>query len=191
MTRWTSAASKLVIAGAIVPILSFPVTTSAQEDCEAERCAAEAAIAAQCACDAGTHGAYVSCVAGASQGLVSDECQGAVVRCAARSTCGKDGAVACLRPKFGPCDKSTGTCRKGPTVSCQSSRDCMTGAKCSIKRSAERCTAGGGMVSGSTSCCAACGPTTTTVATTSTTTVMVSTTTTTTAPGSPSGAFAD
>jgi hypothetical protein len=176
--------------------VSQPARVFAQ-DCEAERCAAEAAIAAACPCDsAENHGDYVSCVADAVEGLVSEECRGAVVRCAARSTCGKEGAVACLKPKRSGCDRNTGTCRKNPAVSCESSRDCVVGTKCSIKRSAEKCTDHGGVVSGSDSCCAECvpGATTTTTApaaTTTTATVPVTTTTSTTQPGSPSGVFVD
>jgi hypothetical protein len=179
------ALSRMLVAGAAVALLSSPVRVAAQDDCEAERCATQATIAGECSCEsAANHGDYVSCVANAASGLVSEECVGAVVRCAARSTCGKDGAVACLKPKFGPCDRSTGTCRKNPAVSCTTSRDCVSGAKCSIKRSAELCTAHGGTVSASPTCCADCG------AVSSTTTTPVTTTTSTTEGGSPSGAFA-
>jgi hypothetical protein len=172
------ALSRILVAGAAVALLSSPVRVAAQ-DCDAERCAIT-----ECSCEgAANHGDYVSCVANAAG--VSEECRGAVVRCAARSTCGKDGAVACLKPKFGPCDKSSGTCRKNPAVSCTTSRDCVSGPKCSIKRSAERCTDHGGTVSASPTCCAPCGAVPTT-----TTTTPVTTTTSTTEGGSPSGAFA-
>ena len=131
------ALSRMLVAGAVVALFSSPVRVAAQ-DCDAERCAIT-----ECSCaDAANHGKYVSCVAHAAG--VSDECHGAVVRCAARSTCGKEGAVVCLRPN----------------------------GKCSIKRSEARCTNHGGMVvAGATSCCAACGavPTTTTTPVTSTT----------------------
>jgi hypothetical protein len=182
------------IVGALL-LLAQPAGVMAQ-DCDAERCAAEAAIAAACPCDdAENHGAYVSCVADAAEGLVSEECRGAVVRCAARSACGKEGAVACLRPKRGPCNRATGTCRRDPSVSCESSRDCVGGSKCSIKRSAEKCTDRGGVVSSSDSCCAPCVPgattsTTAPAATTTTATTPVTTTTSTTL-GSPSGAFVE
>ena len=145
------ALSRMLVAGAAVALLSSPVRVAAQ-DCDAERCAIT-----ECSCaDAANHGKYVSCVARAAD--VSDECHGAVVRCAARSTCGKEGAVVCIRPNM----------------------------KCSIKRSADRCTNHGGtVVVGATSCCAPCGA----VPTTTTMTTPVTTTTSTTSPGSPSGAF--
>lgn len=171
------ALSRMLVAGAFLALLSSPVRVAAQ-DCDAERCAVT-----ECSCEgAANHGDYVSCVAKAAG--VSEECRGPVVRCAARSTCGKEGAVVCLRPKFGPCDRSTGTCRKDPSTACTSPQDCVS-MKCSIKRSAERCTDHGGTVlAGATNCCAPCG-----VVPTTSTTTPVTTTTSTTAPGSPSGAF--
>jgi hypothetical protein len=181
------ALSRMLVAGAAVALLSSPVRVAAQDDCEAERCATQGTIAGECSCEgAANHGDYVSCVANAASGLVSEECTGAVVRCAARSTCGKEGAVVCLRPKFGPCDRTSGTCRKDPSTSCTTSHDCVSGARCSIKRSERACTDHGGMVvAGASNCCAPCG-----VVPTTSTTTPVTTTTSTTAPGSPSGAFA-
>lgn len=147
--------------------------------------AARAAAAAECDCaTAENHGQYVKCVgqvakARADSGALPTECKGAVVRCAAKSTCGKPGAVTCCRID-----------RRGKV-------------KCSIKKSAEKCTAPNGgtaCVGSSASCCDACddacgGTTTTTAAPTTTTGAPVTTTTaaptTTTLPGSPSSAFVD
>jgi hypothetical protein len=97
-------------------------------DCEAARCSVEAAIATQCPCDAGNHGQYVRCVAQAVKSAgIPKQCAGAIVRCAAHSRCGRSGAVACAK--------------KG---------------RCSIKRSADRCEAGGGTVAPGPSCCPSC-----------------------------------
>ena len=98
-----------------------------------------------CDCDSFTnHGQYVSCVAKAAKTALQDtnpSCKGAVVKCAARSTCGKTGFVTCCR-----------TSAKGVT-------------KCSTKSSAEHCTAtapkGGSacVAVGIPSCCDACSAT--------------------------------
>ncbi len=172
----------------------------APEMASASRCTDEAAVAAartaanvQCDCTgAKNHGQYVKCVgdvakAMAGTGALPQECKGEVTRCAAKSTCGQNGAVTCCRVD-----------RRGKV-------------RCSIKKSADKCQPPNGGVSclgSSTSCCDACGanspdgafvcegsttsttaaPTTTTAA--PTTTVVPTTTTTTTLVGSPSGAFA-
>src|SRR5437899_98633 len=96
---------------------------------------ARAAVAANCDCaGAATHGAYVSCAAQqADATLQNPSCRGKVVRCAAKSTCGRPGAVTC--------------CRQGD--SCES--------RCSIKMDAAHCTAlPHGRVGTCTSCCDAC-----------------------------------
>src|SRR5262245_12086922 len=90
---------------------------AAPPDCEAARCAVQSDLA-ECPCDLGVpggtaaatnHGHYVSCVAHAVNGLAKDKtipnnCKGKIRRCAARSTCGKPGAVVCLIPRLGTCD---------------------------------------------------------------------------------------
>jgi hypothetical protein len=67
----------------------------------ADVAAARAAIAAACNCaTAASHGAYVSCAAvKARTVLANPACLGAVVRCAARSTCGRPGAAVCCRTR--------------------------------------------------------------------------------------------
>jgi hypothetical protein len=169
-----------------------------------------AQILAACPCN-GNHGQYVSCVAHAIRdavrnGDVDPNCKGAVTRCAARSTCGKkDGFVTCTICEPGTC--TNGLCDDGVTA-CMDDAGCPAVVnKCSVKSTAERCEARGGLA-GSGSCCnAVCvtGPTTTT-ATPPTTTPTTTTPTTTAAPpttspttttttsttlGSPSGAFVD
>jgi len=153
---------RLVLAAAIVLVCGI-VPARAKDDCEPARCAAQAAIAAQCpSCDAAdNHGRYVSCVARVIKKLVPDtvpvNCKGAIVRCAARSTCGKPGFVRCLFPTD-TCviDAVTGlgTCAANPALACVTDVDC--GAKCKTKSSADGCTQRGGILGGTGSCCAAC-----------------------------------
>jgi hypothetical protein len=105
--------------------------------------AARAAAEAACPCAAATgHGEYVRCTARAvnaavTAGRLRPRCRAAVMRCAARSTCGRPGFVAC--------------CRIGATGE----------TSCGVRGSAASCTAPGGgsaCVSDASSCCDACGP---------------------------------
>ena len=152
------------VAAAVIVLVCGVVPARAKTDCEPARCAAQAAIIAQCpSCDdASNHGRFVSCVAHVVKSLVADgtvpgNCKGKVVSCAARSTCGKPGFVRCLLPTD-TCvvDPATGlgTCAKNPALACVTDLDC--GAKCKTKSSADRCTQGGGTVGGTGTCCAAC-----------------------------------
>ena len=100
---------------------------------------ARTAVATNCTCDptgAVNHGQYVKCATEQAKAtLVNQSCKGQVVRCAARSTCGKPGFVTCCR-----------TNSKGVT-------------KCSTKSSGDRCNPPkGGTACASThsSCCDAC-----------------------------------
>src|SRR5262249_30638562 len=100
--------------------------------------AARAAIETDCPCaDFTNHGQYVSCVTAALKGLdLPNECRGVVTSCAAKSTCGKSGAVTCCR-----IDK------RGKV-------------KCSIKSSLDKCKPpkGGNACAGTaSSCCDSCG----------------------------------
>src|SRR5689334_5468968 len=128
-----------------------------------------ATVEGTCGCLAATsHGAYVHCVAHAAKGLLHNrKCLGAVVRCAARSTCGRTGFVTCCR-----------TSASGKT-------------SCSIKHG--HCKApkhGSACVGTASSCCDACGgggcasPSTTTLTVTTTTSTTSLTTDTT-----PCGSF--
>jgi len=119
---------------------------------------ARAAIAAYCDCATATsHGAYEKCVAQQVSLLANKSCASALKRCAARSTCGKPGAVTCCVTKAGQ-------------------------TKCKIKHDAAHCTAPAGAtacVGIYASCCDACGAggcaTTTTTSTSSTTTTTAET----------------
>src|SRR5881628_3362110 len=132
--------SSFLFSVALLLVLPGGVFAQAERpDCEAERCAAQAAISQQCPCaEATNHGRFVSCVAHVVKEHVSPGCRGKAIRCAARSTCGKPGFVTCERP----------------SQTCAADFGC--GTRCSIKSSAERCTDAGGQVGASSSCCRAC-----------------------------------
>lgn len=99
-------------------------------DCEAERCDLQPDLTAACPCQGQNHGQYVGCVRRFMHGHGATQCRGAIMRCAARSTCGKENAVTCDLP-----------------------------GGCAIKRSAQACTNAGGTARASATCCEACGPT--------------------------------
>jgi hypothetical protein len=155
---------KRFVAAAAVVLVFGVMQARAKQDCEPARCAAQAAIIAKCpSCDdASNHGRFVSCVAHVVKTLVADgtvpgNCKGAVVRCAARSTCGKPGFVRCLFPTDTCVVNPTtglGTCANNPALACVTDLDC--GAKCKTKSSADLCTGHGGTVGGSGNCCASC-----------------------------------
>jgi len=122
-----------------------PVAADDGTDCEAARCAAQAAIDAACPCeDATNHGRYVRCVVRATKDSVPRECRDEVISCAARSTCGRaDGAVICLTPSSGECDHPG----KGCTPNANPHRHV---------RSVGACAASGGTVDEGPSVCPPC-----------------------------------
>jgi len=139
----------------------FPASVYGRCDDPAAAEAARARIAETCRCDAATrHGQYVSCVAREVRTAVTNglptNCKGAVVRCAARSTCGKKtGFVTCCFATAGTCTE--GLCQDGSTP-CSSAEACPAITQCRTKSSPEKCTAAGGSP-GSGSCCdAMCTP---------------------------------
>lgn len=153
---------------AMIALLAMAAGSAAAQtvDCAAERCAFQDAVNASCPCDGAqftNHGRYVSCVAHvvndlARNGMLHTQCKGKVTRCAARSTCGKEGFVTCTVPvAFGTCDLLTGLCTSGvsATGTCAADTDCVTATKCSTKRDASHCTKPGAVI-GSGTCCAAC-----------------------------------
>jgi hypothetical protein len=152
-----------VLSGGIL-LLAAGVATAQKVDCEPARCAVQQAITDNCSCDmVRNHGQYVKCVTHlvrqlSRDGTVPINCRGKIVRCAARSVCGKPGFVTCQIPVFGSCD--AGACSKGesqlPDGSCTDKTDCLVGTKCKIARSVERCEARGGTVGSSPTCCSDC-----------------------------------
>ena len=124
-------------------------------------------IAAACPCDAdgngkawSNHGRYVSCVVRfrndlRQRGCLDAQTQRLIARCAARSTCGKDGAVlCCVYDTTGVC--TSGKCSNDDTIDCLSNTDCITSSGPKVKRAAETCTDRGGTVVGAGSVCAGC-----------------------------------
>jgi hypothetical protein len=188
----------------LVGCLALPVGVGAKRRPEAERCPAdvEDALARQCPCAGitmpdgsvepwATHGGYVSCVVRAMRGLGRAGCLSArerrtLVRCAAHSTCGRDGTVVCCFGEDGTCEPNgaEGACSNDPDRACDTDLECRRRAR--IAADASRCTAAGGWIAPQASACGGCVTTTTTsstTTTTSTTSTTTSTTTTTTIPG--------
>jgi hypothetical protein len=132
--------------------------------CEDARCLFQQQVDAECSCsEAANHGRYVKCVGKIIRQLTSEHpefknCRGKLVRCAARSTCGKEGFVTCTKVKLGTCDTIGGYCMdEGLTdVPCISDDQCVLSSRCSTKRSAEICEARGGIVGDSATCCSNC-----------------------------------
>jgi len=148
---------RAVLAFVSVLVLALPAVSRAQEiDCAASRCIFNQAISNNCSCGASSnHGRYVSCVAHtvkalSSCGLLPKKCKGKVTRCAARSTCGKEGFSTCTPTCV--TDVSTGamTCSDDPTETCTTDADC---GKCHIRKDG---TYPDGTTVGSGSCCPTC-----------------------------------
>ena len=134
------------------------------------------AIAAACPCDGPSaehawknHGKYVSCVVRfrndlRRQGCLDADAKRTIARCAARSTCGKDGAVlCCVYDTSGTCDDAApndgtpaGVCSNDAGVACDTDADCITATGPKVNRHAETCTEHGGTVVGGGSVCSAC-----------------------------------
>jgi hypothetical protein len=135
-----------------------------------------AALGAACPCDADAggkawknHGQYVSCVVRFRNDLRKDGCldaqsQRTIARCAARSTCGKEGAVlCCVYDTSGTCDDAApgdgtaaGVCSNNAETACDTDADCVTVSGPKLKRSEEVCTDHGGTAVGGGSVCAGC-----------------------------------
>jgi len=119
-------------------------------------------VLAACPCT-GNHGQYVSCVArtvrdAVTSGELDVNCKGKVVRCAARSTCGKkEGFVTCTICVPGTCS-AEGFCDDGVTQCADSSTCPQVVDRCSTKSSADLCQAKGGIVGEGSCCHATCTP---------------------------------
>jgi hypothetical protein len=145
-------------AGAMGP----PAPISCPED-------VDVAIDETCPCDGqvtegGTepwrnHGQYVRCVVRYRNALRKAGCLSkaeflGVARCAARSTCGRTGAVTCCLSETGTC--SDGICSNDADVPCDIDDDC-TRTRAKIVRDETACVERGG-VAGTGSVCNACQP---------------------------------
>jgi len=139
-----------------------------------------AALAAACPCDGLTppngtaapwrnHGQYASCMARFRNtlrkgGCLTDDLKRTIVRCAARSTCGKNEAVLCCTSEAGTCndptpeDTTPGTCSNDPTKPCVANGDCVT-MRVRVSKDMAACAADGGVAAGAGSVCTATCPT--------------------------------
>jgi hypothetical protein len=138
------------------------------------------AVATACPCDGlgradggvdpwRNHGRYVSCTvryrnALRKAGCLTDEAKRTIARCAARSTCGKDGAVLCC--VYEPCECSdplpgdgtaAGVCSDDALTACDTDADC-TKSTSSVARDEAACLERGGTPVGTGSVCAPCPP---------------------------------
>jgi len=157
-------------------LLAIAGGASAQgaNDCPAD---AGAALAGACPCGGEAadkpwrnHGQYVSCIVRFRNDLRQRGCldaatQRTIARCAARSTCGKEGAVlCCVYDTSGTCDNdplpgdgiAAGVCSNDATSVCDTATDCITASGPKLKRRAETCTGQGSTVVGTGSVCSDC-----------------------------------
>ncbi len=149
---------------AVVALLVLPIGVRAQSECPED---AGKVIADACPCDQRNHGQYVSCVVRHRNDLRRQGCLDAaanrqIARCAARSTCGKEGrVVCCFVVSEGECsDLSPGDGMADGTCS-NVDRACDTAANCTVFRGRVRrdepsCVAAGGQSAGEGSACTAC-----------------------------------
>jgi len=166
------AARLLVLVGA----LAVPASIMAKGRPQPPPCPTDvaAAVAQACPCDGGAqpwknHGKYVSCVVRTRNALRKGGCltpdvRRRMARCAARSTCGKAGAVVCCPVQPGTCSDPTpdgvkaGLCANDPAVPCDMDADCAKRPG-HVTRDEASCVAGGGVSDGPGSVCdSACSP---------------------------------
>ena len=110
------------------------------------------------------HGQYVSCVVHLRNALRKGHCfaddslRRTLARCAARSTCGKEGRVVCCLPTDATCTDPTpdgiptGTCSNDASRACDTAANC---AKMRVSHDAMECAADGGKSAGAGSLCTA------------------------------------
>ena len=148
--------------------LSAPGLAAAKGKPEPVQCPADVlvAMAATCPCDGvvqpdttvvpwRNHGQYMRCVvhqrnAYRKAGCLDDTLKRTIARCAARSTCGKEGRVLC-------CTYDLGTCSNDAAVVCDVDADC-TKSDATLARDGASCAERGGVDVGSGSVCTACPP---------------------------------
>jgi hypothetical protein len=162
---------KLLLVGAV--ILALGASKAEAQECPED---VGAALAEACPCDASgpgqswkNHGQYVKCVVQLRNRLRKAGCLDAAAKrtiasCAARSTCGKEGAVlCCVYDTSATCSDlvpngvAEGVCSNDATVACDTATDCVTvigGPK--VSRHEETCTKRGGTPVGGGSVCGGC-----------------------------------
>lgn len=157
--NWTICSLALL---ALVTLQAPARAQDAELTCEDARCLFQQEITGRCSCnDMKNHGQYVKCVGAVIRELTAanpefKNCRGKLVRCAARSTCGKEGFVACNRVQLGTCDPTLLVCSEPIGQVCATNDDCVVRSRCSTKRSAESCTERGGIVGDTPTCCSKC-----------------------------------
>jgi hypothetical protein len=150
---------------ALATLLVLPTLVVAQPDpCPDD---VGAFIAERCPCTQKNHGQYVSCVvrernALRKLGCLDREANRDIARCAARSTCGKEGrVVCCFVTSEGDCSDpvadgtAAGACSNDAELVCDTAADC-TVFRARVARSETSCTDAGGQSAGSGSVCTAC-----------------------------------
>jgi len=116
------------------------------------------------------HGQYVSCSvryrnALRKSGCLTKEQKRTIARCAARSTCGKEGAVLCCIAELGTCtgDPAAGdmtaarSCSNDALVACDIDADC-TKTSAALSKDVDACIAAGGTVGQGSVCSGCLGP---------------------------------
>jgi hypothetical protein len=162
-------------------VLASAGTAFAQSACPTEGCPADvgACLAESCPCagpgggnGAGwkNHGQYVKCVVHLRNDLRKDDCldkdaKRTIAKCAARSTCGKDGFTrCCFYDTSGVCEgdpvpgdaNKQGTCSNDSAIACDVNTDCVTVTGPKLSRDATSCTDRGGVDIGGGSLCGDC-----------------------------------
>jgi len=154
--------SVFVAAAALAVLATGARAQDGELTCEDARCLFQQQITADCPCDqARNHGQYVKCVGKIIRDLTTAHpefktCRGKLVRCAARSTCGKGDFVTCNKIELGICDPTLLVCSEPAGQVCATNDDCLINSRCSTKRSAESCEEHGGVVGLSSTCCSDC-----------------------------------
>ena len=100
------AKTSMILATVVAALFATYSPVRAQDEltCEDARCLFQQEITGTCSCeDIRNHGQYVKCVGGVVRKLTKENpefknCRGKMIRCAARSTCGKPGFVTCNAP---------------------------------------------------------------------------------------------
>jgi len=152
---------KIVVMLAAVGALALSASTASSGCNDPDVDTVRDRLLAECPCT-GNHGQYVSCVAhevraAVTSGELDTNCKGKVVRCAARSTCGKkEGFVTCTICEPGTCTESF--CDDGVTACTDGTQCPQVLDRCSMKSSAEHCLARGGIVGQGSCCHASCTP---------------------------------
>ena len=160
----------------IVSMMMFAllgVPAAALADCPTD---VGAALAAACPCSADAnsqawknHGQYVKCVVHFRNDMRKQNCADkatlrTIARCAARSTCGKEGAILCCTynlsntcvPASCTSNPTAACCSNDATVACATDTDCITASGPKVKRHPANCTDHGGFDVGTGSACSQC-----------------------------------